>query len=331
MEKQDTILVTGGAGYIGSHTIKQLLGEGYNVIAYDNLDSGNREFVLTDNFVEGDIGDKEQLLETLDKYKPDAIMHFAAHCQVEESVNHPKKYYQNNVTKGLTLLDSAVEFGITQFIFSSSAAIYGDPAKVPITENDPKHPKNPYGQTKWIFEKILQDYTQAYPLSACSLRYFNAAGSDPEGTIGEVHDPETHLIPLVLQAAKGERDHIEIFGTDYHTPDGTAIRDFIHVNDLASAHIAALDIVTEGQGIYQAFNLGTGHGHSVREVIEVCKEVTEVDIPVKEGKRRAGDPPELTADPSKAMEKLNWEPQLADLEDIVRTGWNWVQKSSNRC
>lgn len=325
MAQEMTIFVTGGAGYIGSHTIKLLLRDGYGVVAYDNLTAGNREFVLTEEFVEGDIGDRDKLTETFEEYNPDAIMHFAAHCQVEESVNDPRKYYDNNVTKGLTLLDAAMDYGVEKFIFSSSAAVYGDPTSVPIKEGDPKEPKNPYGQTKLMYEEILRDYTDAYPLSACSLRYFNAAGSDPEGEIGEVHDPETHLIPIVLQAARGERDYIEIFGTDYDTPDGTAIRDFIHVNDLASAHIAALEKIDgSGEG-YTAYNLGTGDGHSVREVIDVCREVTGIDIPVREGERRAGDPPELTADPGRAMEELGWKPQLDSLTEIVETGWNWLE------
>lgn len=330
MAQQRTVFVTGGAGYIGSHTTKLLLQRGYDVVAYDNLTAGNREFVLTDNFVKADIGDREKLLETFKRYDPHAIMHFAAHCQVEESVNDPRKYYKNNVTKGLTLLDAALDYGVEKFIFSSSAAIYGDPTRVPIEEDDPKDPKNPYGQTKLTYEEILQDYTRSYSLSACSLRYFNAAGSDPDGEIGEVHDPETHLIPLVLEAAQGKRDYIEIFGTDYDTPDGTPIRDFIHVNDLARAHIAALRPLESSEGSYHAYNLGTGRGHSVREVIDVCKRVTSIDITVREGNRRPGDPPELTADPSKAKEELSWCPEFQNLEEIVKTEWNWFQTRGRR-
>ncbi len=326
MSKEETVLVTGGAGYIGSHTVKQLLKQDYEVIVYDNLVSGHEDFVLAEEFVEGDIGDAELLEETMKEYAPDAVMHFAAHCRVEESVRNPAKYYENNVGKGLTLLNLTKEFGVDKFIFSSSAAVYGDPEEVPIKEGAPKQPKNPYGQTKLTFERILEDYTRAYPLSACSLRYFNAAGTDPEGELGEIHDPETHLIPVVLEAAAGERDYVEIYGTDYETPDGTPIRDFIHVNDLASAHIAALEELDGEEEDYLAFNLGTGKGHSVKEVIETCKEVTEIDIPVRVGKRRQGDPPELVADPSKGFENLNWKPEIRDLSPIVRTSWDWVKK-----
>jgi UDP-glucose 4-epimerase len=326
MSDKESVLVTGGAGYIGSHTVKQLLKNNYEVVVYDNLVSGHEKFVLADNFVRGDIGDRELLDETFRKYEPDAVMHFAAHCRVGESVRDPAKYYENNVVKGLTLLNATKDFGIDKFIFSSSAAIYGDPEEVPIKEEAPKEPKNPYGQTKLIFERILEDYSEAYPTSACSLRYFNAAGTDPEGELGEIHDPETHLIPVVLEAAAGERDYIEIFGTDYDTPDGTAVRDFIHVNDLASAHVAALDLLNREDENYLAYNLGTGQGHSVREVIETCKKVTEIDIPVREGERRPGDPPELVADPRQGFEELNWNPKINDLEPIVETSWDWVKR-----
>lgn len=326
MSEKDTVLVTGGAGYIGSHTAKQLLNQDYEVIVYDNLVSGNEEFVLTDDFVEGDIGDEKLLEKTLDKYEPDSVMHFAAHCRVGESVEDPGKYYRNNVVKGLTLLDTVRDFGIDNFIFSSSAAIYGEPEGVPIPEDAPKNPKNPYGQTKWTFERILEDYSGAYPLSACSLRYFNAAGSDPEGEIGEIHDPETHLIPVVLEAAAGERDYIEIFGTDYDTPDGTPIRDYIHVNDLASAHISALEKLDRDGEDYLAYNLGTGGGYSVREVIDTCKEVTGIDIPIQEGERRPGDPLKLVADPEKGFEEMDWEPEIKNLKPIVETSWSWTKK-----
>lgn len=326
MSKEETVLVTGGAGYIGSHTVKQLISRGYQTVVYDNLVSGNEEFVLTDHFVEGDIGDRELLRETLEKYDPDAVMHFAAHCRVGESVRDPAKYYENNVVNGLKLLEAVREFGTEKFIFSSSAAIYGDPEEVPITEDAPKSPKNPYGQTKWTFERILEDYSHAYKTSGCSLRYFNAAGSDPEGEIGEIHDPETHLIPVVLEAAAGEREYIEIFGSDYNTPDGTPIRDFIHVNDLASAHIAALEKLDRDDNDYLAYNLGTGDGHSVREVIDTCKQVTGIDIPVRTGDRRPGDPPILVADPEKGFEELGWEPEVKNLPPIIETSWNWIRK-----
>jgi len=326
MSERETVLVTGGAGYIGSHTVKQLLKENYEVIVYDNLVSGHEQFVLCEHFVEGDIGNRDLLADTFRKYEPDAIMHFAAHCRVGESVKNPAKYYENNVNRGLTLLDTAIESGIDKFIFSSSAAIYGNPEAVPIKEEAPKEPKNPYGRTKLIFERILDDYSKAYSLSACSLRYFNAAGTDPEGELGEIHDPETHLIPVVLEAAAGERDYVEIFGTDYDTPDGTAIRDFIHVNDLASAHVAALDLLDRKKDSHLAYNLGTGQGHSVKQVIETCKAVTEIDIPVREGERRPGDPPELVADPQKGFKELNWKPEIDDLAPIVETSWNWIKR-----
>lgn len=326
MTEKGTVLVTGGAGYIGSHAVKQLLRKNYEVIVYDNLVSGHEQFILTENFVEGDIGNRELLDETFRNYEPDAVMHFAAHCRVGESVKEPAKYYENNVTKGLTLLDAVRKFEVNKFIFSSSAAIYGDPDEVPIKEEAPKNPKNPYGQTKLTFERILEDYSRAYPLSACSLRYFNAAGTDPDGELGEIHDPETHLIPVVLEAAAGERDHVEIFGTDYDTPDGTPIRDFIHVNDLASAHIAALEVLDRSGKDYLAYNLGTGEGHSVREVIETCKEVTQIDIPVRKGERRPGDPPKLVADPQKGLKELNWRPKIKDLNPIVETSWDWIKR-----
>ncbi|MFW6111865.1 MAG: UDP-glucose 4-epimerase GalE [Candidatus Bipolaricaulota bacterium] len=326
MPKKDTVLVTGGAGYIGSHTVKQLLNRGYEAVVYDNLVSGNEEFVLTEAFVKGDIGDEDLLWKTLKKYDPDAVMHFAAHCRVGESVRDPAKYYENNVVKGLTFLDTLREFGTDKFIFSSSAAIYGDPEEVPIKEDAPKNPKNPYGQTKWTFERILEDYSHAYKISGCSLRYFNAAGSDPEGEIGEIHDPETHLIPVVLEAAAGRREYIEIFGTDYETPDGTPIRDYIHVNDLASAHIAALRKLDREENDYLAYNLGTGNGHSVEEVIDTCREVTGIDIPVRVGGRRPGDPPVLVADPQKGFAELDWEPEVKELTSIVESSWDWIQQ-----
>ncbi|MEF8850379.1 MAG: UDP-glucose 4-epimerase GalE [Candidatus Bipolaricaulota bacterium] len=329
MSKKETVLVTGGAGYIGSHTVKQLLKKNYEVVVFDNLVSGHEEFVLAEQFVEGDIGDRELLDETFRNYEPDAVMHFAAHCRVGESVRDPAKYYENNVVKALTLLNTVKDFEIDKLIFSSSAAIYGDPQEIPIKEEAPKEPENPYGRTKLIFERILEDYSRSYPLSACSLRYFNAAGTDPEGELGEIHDPETHLIPVVLEAAAGERDYIEIFGTNYDTPDGTAIRDFIHVDDLARAHISALETLGGESENYLAYNLGTGRGHSVKEVIETCKEATEVDIPVREGERRPGDPPKLVADPQKGFRELNWEPEIEDLTPIVETSWNWIKKRYN--
>lgn len=320
-----TVLVTGGAGYIGSHCVKQLLSRGHEVVVYDNLSTGHEGMVLTDNFVSADLSDRETLREVFNRYDIDSVMHFAAHCQVAESVDQPGKYYRNNVVNGLKLLQEMKRAGITTMVFSSSAAVYGDPDLIPIPEDVRKDPKNPYGRTKWFFEQILDDYTQAYDLSAVSLRYFNAAGSDPEGQIGEIHDPETHLIPIVLEAALGKRSHVEIFGTDYPTEDGTCIRDFIHVNDLARAHILALEELDHLEG-HEPFNLGTGSGYSVREVIDTCKEVTGRDFKVISGDRRPGDPPQLIADPSKAVHQLGWDTQMSELDQIVSTAWRWMRQ-----
>lgn len=319
------ILVTGGAGYIGSHTIKQLLKRGYDVVAYDNLSGGHRELVLCEEFVEADLADLEALRETFERYPIEAVMHFAALTRVGESVEDPEKYYLNNVTGGLNLLRAMLEHGVTRFIFSSSAAVYGDPVEIPIREDHPKRPKSPYGRTKLIFEQILEDYSRAYGLQYIALRYFNAAGSDPEGEIGEWHDPEPHLIPIVLEAAAGKRDHVEIFGTDYETPDGTCIRDFVHVDDLAVAHILALESLRDGRP-NTAYNLGIGKGYSVREVIETCRRVTGREIKVVEGARRPGDPPQLVADPGRARRELGWEPRFKTLEEIVETAWEWQSR-----
>jgi len=316
------ILVTGGAGYIGSHTIKQLLKRGHDVVAYDNLSEGHRELVLCDEFVEADLADLDALIKTFKRYPIEAVMHFAAKTSVGESVENPQRYYENNVTGGLNLLRAMLEHDVKLFIFSSSAAVYGDPVEIPIKEDHPKRPKNPYGQTKLIFEQIFQDYSRAYGLKYIALRYFNAAGSDPEGEIGEWHNPETHLIPIVLEAALGRRDHVEIFGTDYETKDGTCIRDFIHVDDLAVAHILALESLRDGKP-NTAYNLGIGKGYSVREVIETCQKVTGREIKVLEGERRPGDPPQLVADPSRAQRELGWEPKFKALEEIVETAWEW--------
>jgi len=316
------ILVTGGAGYIGSHTIKQLLRRGHDIVAFDNLSEGHRELVLCDEFVGADLADLDALRKTFERYPIEAAMHFAALTKVGESVEDPQRYYQNNVVDGLNLLRAMLEHDVKTMIFSSSAAVYGDPIKIPIKEDHPKRPKNPYGQAKLIFEQILEDYARAYGIKYISLRYFNAAGSDPEGKIGEWHNPETHLIPIVLEAALGERDHVEIFGTDYETKDGTCIRDYIHVDDLAAAHILALESLRNGRP-NTAYNLGIGKGYSVREVIETCRKVTRREIEVLEGERRPGDPPMLVADPSRAQRELGWEPQVKSLEEIVETAWEW--------
>lgn len=316
------ILVTGGAGYIGSHVVKALGEKGYDIIVVDSLVKGHREAVLFGELKVADVGDKDAMLEVLDYFKPDAVMHFAAFIEVVESVKNPSKYYENNTVKTLALLEAMIEKGIDKFIFSSTAAVYGNPNRVPIPETESVKPINPYGQSKACVEKILADYSRAYGLSFVSLRYFNAAGADPKGRIGESHNPETHLIPLVLKTAKGERESIKVFGTDYPTPDGTCIRDYIHVDDLAEAHVLALNYLLDG-GESDVFNCGYGHGYSVKEVIDTAKKVTGVDFTVEESDRRPGDPAILVADSSKLKTKLGWKPSFDDLEYIVRTAWNW--------
>lgn len=320
------ILVTGGAGYIGSHTIKELLRDGREVVALDNLSVGHRELVLCREFVQADLSDVDALQRTFRRYPIEAVIHFAAHTSVPESVENPAKYYYNNVGCGLALLDAMVETGVKTIVFSSSAAVYGDPVRVPIPEDHPTEPKNPYGRTKLVFEGILHDYGVAHGLRHVSLRYFNAAGSDPEGQIGECHDPETHLIPIVLEAAIGKRSQVQIFGTDYDTPDGTAVRDYIHVTDLARAHVLALRALEEGRAA-PAYNLGTGRGHTVREVVEACRKSSRRAIRAVEAPRRAGDPAALVADPTRARRDLGWEPQFTTLEPIVETAWRWMQRS----
>lgn len=330
MEEIESVLVTGGAGYIGSHTVKELKARGFDIVVYDNLTKGYRELVLSEEFVEGDLSEKVLMREVIGDYEIDAVMHFAAHCRVGESVSDPRKYYRNNLINSLNLLEAMVREDVNYLIFSSSAAIYGRPEEVPISEDHPKRPDSPYGRTKWLFEQLLPDYGRAYGLKATSLRYFNAAGSDPEGRIGEMHDPETHLIPIVLEVASGEREKVEIFGTDYETEDGTPIRDYVHVSDLASAHVKALrDLEGEDPGEVKAFNLGNGRGYSVKEVIEKCREVTGEEIPAVEGDRRPGDPPVLIADPSKAKRGLDWEPELSGLKSIVSTAWEWMNPESS--
>ncbi len=316
------ILVTGGAGYIGSHVVKHLGERGYEVFVLDNLIKGHREAVLYGKLVVGDVGDRELLMRLFSEFKPDAVMHFASFIEVAESVKNPGKYYENNTVKTLALLDAMVKMEVKNFIFSSTAAVYGNPERVPIPETEPVKPINPYGQSKACVEKILSDYSRAYGLNFVSLRYFNAAGADPEGRIGESHDPETHLIPLILKTAKGERESIKVFGTDYPTPDGTCIRDYIHVDDLAEVHILALEYLLDG-GESDVFNCGYGHGYSVKEVIDTAKRVTGVDFKVEETDRRPGDPAVLVADSSKLKSKLGWKPRFDDLEYIVRTAWNW--------
>lgn len=323
------ILVTGGAGYIGSHTVKELIRAGYEVVVLDNLSKGHREFVLTEHFVEADICDREALYEVFRRYPISGVMHFAALTSVPESVAAPASYYAVNLLGSLNLLEAMRAFGVKRIVFSSSAAVYGDPVRIPIPEDHPTRPKSPYGKSKLMAEEILSDYARAYGFSYVSLRYFNAAGSDPEGTIGEWHEPELHLIPIVLEAALGKRPYVEIFGTDYETPDGTGVRDYIHVVDLAQAHVLALRHLEAG-GSTGVYNLGIGRGYSVREVIEVCRKVTGREIPVKEGPRRPGDPAILVADPCRAQRELGWRPRYTSLEPIVETAWAWMLKLSQK-
>jgi UDP-glucose-4-epimerase GalE len=320
--RQNSILVVGGAGYIGSHAAHALRRHGYDVLIYDNLSRGHRFLAEGFELIEAAIADRAQLTRALDRVS--GIMHFAADSQVGESVENPRKYFDNNVEGGLTLLNAALDAGIKRFIFSSTCAVYGIPAKVPITEDTPRQPVNPYGMSKLFFENALESYGRAYGLRSISLRYFNAAGADEGGTIGELHHPETHLIPSALKAITGERGPLELFGEDYPTPDGTCIRDYIHVNDLAEAHVLALkhlDAVTASA----RFNLGTGQGASVKEVIATIEQVTGSAVPRRMGPRRPGDPPELVADPSRAQSALGWK-ATRSLRDIVQTAWQWEQK-----
>lgn len=315
------ILVVGGAGYIGSHTVKMLAEKGYNPVVYDNLSKGHREAVEGFAFEEGDLGDKTRLADVFKKHQIEAVMHFAAFIEVGESVKEPSKYYHNNVAKVLNLLDAMKENGVKYFVFSSTAATFGEPVKNKIDETHPQLPINPYGNTKLMVEKMLEDFDRAYGLKAVALRYFNASGADDSGLIGESHSPETHLIPLVLQAAAGKHPSIKIFGNDYPTPDGTCIRDYVHVNDLARAHILALEkMEKENQSL--RYNLGSGSGYSVAELIKEAKAVTGVDFKVETEGRRAGDPAVLVADPAKAERELNWKPQYS-LRRIIETAWNW--------
>ena len=316
------ILVTGGAGYVGSHACKALAASGLNPVAYDNLVTGHDWAVRWGPLERGDLLDAARLDEVFILYRFSAVLHFAALAYVGESVDHPSRYYANNVTGTLNLLNAMREHGVKQLVFSSTCSTYGIPETVPISEAHPQKPINPYGSSKLMVERILADFGTAYGLQSLSLRYFNAAGADPEGHIGEEHEPETHLIPLVLMAANGGNP-VTINGTDYDTPDGTCIRDFIHVTDLAHAHVLALKSL-QRQCNRQSFNLGTGKGFSVREVIRVAENVTAQKISVKEGPRRAGDPPELVADASRARDELGWKPQYEDLDQIIATAWNWV-------
>ena len=320
-----SILVTGGAGYVGSHACKALAAAGLVPVTYDNLGRGHREAVRWGPLVEGDLHDRARLAEAIRVHQPQAVMHFAAFAYVGESVGDPELYYRNNVGGTLTLLSAMREAGICLIVFSSTCATYGEPAEVPIRETTPQRPVNPYGETKLAIERALHWYGGGYGLRSVALRYFNAAGDDPDGEIGEDHDPETHLIPLVLRAALGQAGPIHIFGSDYPTPDGTPIRDYIHVTDLADAHVRALRYLEAG-GDSAVFNLGTGRGHSVREVIAAAEHASGRAVPRREAPRRAGDPPELVADPSLAAATLGWRSQHSDLATIVGTALRWHER-----
>jgi UDP-glucose 4-epimerase len=321
------ILVTGGAGYIGSHAVLALQQSGYEVVILDNLVYGHQDFVDRQLHTELEIGDTNDraLLDNLfRKHNFAAVMHFAAYAYVGESVQAPDKYYRNNVVGTLTLLEAMQSAGIKQFVFSSTCATYGNPQQIPLTEEHPQNPINPYGATKLMVERILQDFDVAYGLKSVCFRYFNAAGADPEGRLGEDHNPETHLIPLVLMAALGKRPSVSIFGLDYPTPDGTCIRDYIHVGDLATAHVLGLNYLLKG-GDSDVFNLGNGNGFSVKQVIDTARQVTGRAIAVVESDRRPGDPPILVGSSAKAMNILGWQPQYADLGKIITHAWQWHQ------
>lgn len=324
------ILVVGGAGYIGSHMVKMLSIAGHDVVVLDNLTTGFRDSVKYGHLIVGDLADVHLLEQLFCDQVFDAVMHFAANSLVSESMVAPAKYYRNNVSNTLNLLDVMVRHNVKNFIFSSTAATFGEPEYSPIDEIHRQNPINPYGSSKLMIERILQDYANAYGLNSVSLRYFNACGADPEGEIGECHDPETHLIPLILQAASGRREGITVFGRDYETNDGTCIRDYIHINDLCSAHALALNYINSGQeqGALM-FNLGNGQGFSVQEVIDVVSKVVAIDscdLKVNDGERRLGDPAILVADATKAKQVLNWNPVYADLETIVTHAWSWEKK-----
>lgn len=318
------ILIVGGAGYIGSHVNKELYQRGYETIIYDNLIYGHKEAVKWGKFEYGDLCDTSRLEEIFNKYPIEAVFHFAAFAYVGESVTNPSKYYNNNVCATINLLDVMVRHNVKYFVFSSTCATYGQPEKMPITEDEIQKPINPYGASKLMVERVLEDYESAYGLHSVCLRYFNAAGDDFDGEIGESHTPETHIIPLILDAALGKRDSIKVFGTDYDTVDGSCVRDYIHVIDLADAHIRALDYM-KSENKSNRFNLGTGNGTTVIEMIETAKSITGIDFKVEFVERRPGDPATLIGSNRKAEEILGWVPQYSDIETILKTAWKWQQ------
>lgn len=315
------VLVTGGAGYIGSHAVRLFLERGHDVCVYDNLSMGHRAAVPADRLVVGDLAELPKLDQLILEKRIEAVVHFAASAYVRESVVSPAKYYQNNLVNTLNLLECLRKSRVQKFVFSSTCATYGSHEKMPITEETPQEPINPYGWTKLLVEKALDDYRRVYGWGYAALRYFNAAGAHPDGTIGEDHDPETHLIPLVIQVAQGKRSHVDIFGTDYPTPDGTCVRDYIHVCDLASAHLLALEKLEPSAAL--RYNLGTGVGSSIREVVNAVEEVSGKKVAVREAPRAVGDPPALVATAAKIERELGWKPKYDNLRSIVETAWNW--------
>jgi len=319
-----TILVVGGAGYIGAHMVKELIGAGYRVVVLDNLVTGHRDLLTGGEFIQGDLSDPGLLGKIFHSHAIDAVMHFAAFSLVGQSVKDPIAYYQNNLAGTISLLSEMIAHKIKRFIFSSTAAVYGEPVHVPISEDHPCKPTNPYGTTKRAVERLLMDCDAAYGLKYMSLRYFNASGADASGKLGERHDPESHLIPLVLKVALGQMPRINIFGTEYKTPDGTCLRDYVHVTDLAAAHLLAMNALLEG-GDSAIYNLGNSRGYSVREVIELGRKVTGAAIDCVEGPNRPGDPAVLVADSAKIRRELGWAPQYEDLETIIETAWQWHQ------
>jgi UDP-glucose-4-epimerase GalE len=319
------IAILGGAGYIGAHTCKALAHEGYKILVVDNLSQGHEEFVKWGYLAQQDLLDRHGLREVLATFSPTAIMHFAAHCTVGESVENPGKYYENNVAGTLNVLSIMRELSIPRLVFSSTCATYGLPLEIPMGESHPQNPINPYGQTKLMVERMLSDFDRAYGIRSVSLRYFNAAGADPEGEIGELHEPETHLIPIVLDVAGGKRPAVTVFGNDYTTPDGTCIRDYIHVVDIAQAHVKALDfLIRENRS--EAFNLGNGRGYSVQEVLAAARRVTARKIPGEIGPRRLGDPDRLVGSSEKARKVLNWVPAYPQIDTIIQHAWNFHQR-----
>jgi UDP-glucose 4-epimerase len=320
------ILVTGGAGYIGSHTVKALRRNGFKPLIFDNFSTGHRSFSDGVALVEGDLSQPLDLQRAFERYEIEGVLHFAGRALVPESHRYPELYYATNVTGGIHLLTAMKNAGVRRIIFSSTCATYGVPDRVPIDENTPQHPINPYGETKLAFERALRWFRETYGIEYLSLRYFNAAGADPDGNIGEDHDPETHLIPLVLDAAMGRKPAVRIFGTDYPTPDGTCLRDYIHVSDLATAHVTGLKVLLSGRVESQALNLGTGTGYSVREVVNAARRITQSDFAVLESQRREGDPPVLVASVDRVKSVLGWSAESSSLDEIITSAWNWHRR-----